>query len=178
MPTHTRNCLVCVRSLLLPSPLVPSACSSLSNALSYSSLQACFGALGIHLAERFHKLAQLSSGAPHSSEARPEQGCDWIRQGEALQLPDFPDFGEGFDFTLPPIPRLLPSQQHLQSLLPAEEHFLGQQLRQPTASTSIGMSVSFGLIAGAVVGSLLAIAFRFSTKGGVRCHKGRLVLRG
>ena len=44
-----------------------------------------------------------------------------MAQGEAtLELPDFPSIGGSLKFTLPPIPRLLPTWEHLQSIAPVD----------------------------------------------------------
>ena len=64
--------------------------------------------------------AQALLGKPpmaSSSEGiAPEAGCDWIKEKSAeLQLPGFPDFPTDMEFTLPPIPRLMPRMQFLES---------------------------------------------------------------
>lgn len=57
-------------------------------------------------------------GAPTAPAAEP--GCEWVLLGEQISLPEMPtSFPPNLDFTLPPIPKLLPSWQQLQSL--AEE---------------------------------------------------------
>lgn len=144
------------------------------NALT-SYLQACFGALGMHLAERYEQFVGPGGGANRRGKDQPEHGCERIWKEEALQLPDFPDIGEGFDFTLPPIPRLLPSQQYLQSLLPAEEP-LGQHLLQRQRNLKPAKTMSIGVITGAVVGALFA-SMVWALRMGVQRHKGRIGLR-
>ena len=87
-----------------------------------TGMQACFSALGVHLAQRFEQ-AMRSQGLRYPQGQPPkfaEPGCEWIGDGRTqLELPDFPSLGGGLTFSLPPIPRLLPSWQHLQSLAPA-----------------------------------------------------------
>lgn len=79
-----------------------------------SALQACVGALSLRLALRFEAAMRLAGKAPpQGNRAVPEQSCDWVRD-EQLQLPEFPSL-DGFQFTLPPIPRLLPSWELLQT---------------------------------------------------------------
>ena len=57
-------------------------------------------------------------GAPTAPAAEP--GCEWVLMGEQISHPEMPtSFPPNLDFTLPPIPKLLPSWQQLQSL--AEE---------------------------------------------------------
>ena len=54
--------------------------------------------------------------ASSSEGIAPEAGCDWINEKSAeLQLPGFPDFPTDMEFTLPPIPRLMPRMQFLES---------------------------------------------------------------
>ena len=54
--------------------------------------------------------------ASSSDGIAPEAGCDWINEKSAeLQLPGFPDFPTDMEFTLPPIPRLMPRMQFLES---------------------------------------------------------------
>lgn len=93
-------------------------------------LQACMGALGIHLADRLHFLYRSwralhfwkadagSASAPPAAKALGEN-CEWIGEtGAQLDLPDFPDFP--MQFELPPVipmPRLLPSFSDLQASL-------------------------------------------------------------
>jgi len=100
-------------------------------------LQACFGALGLSLAQRFEQLVRLKgANIPRGPfEGTSEPGCDWVSDGSAqLELPEFPAIGDGFEFTLPPIPRLLPSFQHLQSYAPGvtSADAFGQQPSEDT----------------------------------------------
>ena len=96
-------------------------------------MQSCFSALGIHLASRLDSAlrawrARIGEVPPPTrlpSGAAVPEGCEWVGADaahEALQLPEFPDFGE-LDFELLqviPIPRLLPDLQLWES------HGLGQ----------------------------------------------------
>lgn len=82
-----------------------------------NELGSCLGALGLHLGHRLDaawREAQsifkpsLPVAAP-SAGPLPE-GCEWVQEAGRLQLPEFPAFpNDRADFTLPPIPRLLPS---------------------------------------------------------------------
>ena len=80
-----------------------------------------------------------------------------MSEGERLQLPDFPSLGEnGFDFSLPPIPRLLPAWEQLQLQSRAQ---LGRggavaEARHVGVPVSVALGVgalSFALVAGLVV---------------------------
>lgn len=84
------------------------------------------GALGLHLTSRFEaalrflRLGAAAAAAPPPAMASATaEGCEPFRQGAAsLQLPDFPDFPAQFELpSVVPIPRLLPSWEHLQSLV-------------------------------------------------------------
>lgn len=88
-------------------------------------LGSCFGALALQLGSRLDaswRTAQALLGrsppvaSVSSSVGQP--GCEWIAEAEArgLSLPEAPPFPTELDFRLPPIPRLLPSYQYLQSL--------------------------------------------------------------
>ena len=85
----------------------------------------CLGALGLHLGSRFdaaHRawlsLLGRASIAPSPPPPPLSADCQWLGEGEAFGIPDFPDFPADFDaFEAPvlPIPRLLPEWQFLQS---------------------------------------------------------------
>ena len=76
-----------------------------------TQLGACMGALGLHVGSRFNALL----GRPPPAGAA-ETNCEWIEQSAGeLAMPDLPSLGE-FDFTVPPIPRLVPSWERLQVL--------------------------------------------------------------
>jgi|TARA_B100000513_G_C11877706_1_gene178143 hypothetical protein len=88
-------------------------------------LQACMGALSLHLANRldtlFRSWRALHFWKPDTASQPPRdlgENCEWVGESgaERLDLPDFPDFP--IKFELPPvipIPRLLPSFEELQS---------------------------------------------------------------
>ena len=81
-----------------------------------SQLGACMGALGLHLGSKLDtsmRALGISRGATRSAPAA-EPNCDWIQEnGHVRELPQFPS-GDSIQFTVPPIPRLLPSWEHLQ----------------------------------------------------------------
>lgn len=90
----------------------------------------CFSALGLHLAQRLEALWRRRGGgggsalgAAQESEGGSHRGggqkCDWLREGGALTLPEFPPlpevgnadpqkWDEALEGWLLPIPRLLP----------------------------------------------------------------------
>ena len=78
-------------------------------------LVGCLGALTLHLGSRLDLvfLDELvgNPGARPNLEEDPH--CKWVETtGERLELPRFPTH-EQFDFSLPPIPRLLPTSEQL-----------------------------------------------------------------
>lgn len=72
-----------------------------------SSLHACAGALALHLAERFERLAAGGSPASARDPSAAEPGCEWLEYGaNTLDLPPFPDLPARFE--QPPLsPRML-----------------------------------------------------------------------
>lgn len=93
-------------------------------------LGACFGALGLHMAQRWQQFLSMltgkasnqmppTTGSQHAADAK----CDFLTDG-TLELPEFPALPKHFDkfeaAPILPIPRLLPNLQHLQSLAPAD----------------------------------------------------------
>ena len=119
-----------------------------------SGLSACYGALGLALAQRFERLAPQhvapQHGAPqHAPLGAAEPGCEWLgglEVGGGLELPEFPALGELIEFSLPPIPRLLPPLERLQA-------FSGDP---PTALPRGRWSAVGAAIAGVPAGALLA----------------------
>lgn len=81
-----------------------------------AGLGSCLGALSLHLGERLEGL--LGWLPPRArlmfeQRAQAEPGCGWLEQElQRLQLPEFPAPG-GFEFSLPPVPRLLPQGAQL-----------------------------------------------------------------
>ena len=95
-----------------------------------SQLGNCIGALALHLGSRFAAVVRsvpTLAGRPtvrlagrptaHISSEQPtaEHGCEWLGSSEGIDLPAFPEVG-GIEFSLPSIPRLVPSWQRLQGL--------------------------------------------------------------
>ena len=79
------------------------------------TLANCMGALALHMGS---KLDMMFGGAPKQA-AQGAGECEWVSEGELAlpELPAFPDFTWN-GFGVPPIPRLLPSWEHLHSLAP------------------------------------------------------------
>jgi hypothetical protein len=106
-----------------------------------------------------------------------EQNCEWVEQGIA-NLPEFPTLGE-FEFTLPPIPRLLPTWERLQSLSTETRIASGDAAHEAsTIAQALAMGAAAGAGAFALVASLVALAKhtkkrRAETSG----QAGRLSLR-
>lgn len=128
-------------------------------ALTQQQLGSCFGAFGLHLAARFDAARRAMGwlqgplvqgpraglgGDAAAATAEPE--CAWfLERTEELQLPAFPELG-GFDLTLPPIPRLLPTWQQLQqlqALQPGQESQVSRS--QPTAAAVHAPSAAIGV---------------------------------
>lgn len=107
-------------------------------------LGSCLGALGLHLGSRLDGVL----GRPVTLTGHSEQGCEWIKDSAPqLQLPAFPELGS-FEFTLPPIPRLLPSWQRLQSLANSRVSVATQPLSwRPTVVFGVGAGVVILLLA-------------------------------
>lgn len=126
-------------------------------------LQACFGALSLTLAQRFEQLIHPRGSRTVQPTPQVADGCEWIDEGRVLQLPDFPAVGDGFEFVLPPIPRLLPSWQHLHSLVPPEQQpeLLARQRINSAALGFAPLAVGF---AAAPVGALLALGYLSSQR--------------
>ena len=145
-------------------------------------LGGCLGALSLHLGGRLDALLrQPTRLAPNA-----EPGCEWVTEAEQIELPELPSLGhseEGsFGFSLPPIPRLLPSWEELQlhSRLSAPVH--GGVLREQLAAFKVlapargtdkttaisGLSTAAGVGAG---GSMLGLGLVVV----LRCLNGRLL---
>lgn len=135
-----------------------------------TQLSGCIGAMGLHLASRFEAtLARRGSSSPRAQgAAAAESQCGWVPERlSQLQLPDFPDVG-GVHFTLPPLPRLLPSWQQLQwrqsSVAPEIGAASGSSSPESstTASTSgaVWMPAAGGVIGASVAFALAAIGAR------------------
>ena len=123
--------------------------------LSRTELGGCLAALSLHLGARLERLIGAAGGLPATgrlpaSGARSPSagglagggqwgeaaapGCEWVGEGtRALELPHFPSV-DGVSFTLPPIPRLVPSSidRRGESLT----HHLFDHVSQPTLATA------------------------------------------
>lgn len=101
--------------------------------------------------------------APEAAAAREgaaaESGCEWIgEEAEGVKLPSFPDFPTELDFSLPPLPRLLPRSLQLQRAS-AEQWRHGAAHSRAHASldetaggwTPVAAGASAGIAAGALL---------------------------
>ena len=80
---------------------------------SQEQLGSCIGALSLHLGGRLERMLGRSASAAAVETRSAEPGCEWLeRAEEQLQLPELPQLGD-FEFSLPPIPRLVPSADQL-----------------------------------------------------------------
>jgi|TARA_B100000513_G_scaffold188070_1_gene110884 hypothetical protein len=101
-----------------------------------SRLGACVGALALHLGSKLDaawRAAAVAAGKtfrPSASlSAAAEPNCQWLSQMDAPRLPGFPDVPiDPSQWTLPPIPRMLPSWQRLQALQRPREPMHSQKL--------------------------------------------------
>lgn len=136
-----------------------------------AGLQACFGALGVTLARRFEQFTRLRGGGVPGGELNgaAEPSCEWVGDVKSrLELPDFPSLGDGVEFTLPPIPRLLPSWQQEHSRTPGAHEELRTFASVPRSDHSatataasatvkpvdalyVGIGASVGALAGVIV---------------------------
>ena len=125
----------------------------------------CIGAFLLHLAPRLDTLLGRSRPRTASMQTSAEHGCEWLDgASEEMRLPDLPSLGD-FDFTLPPIPRLLPPSMQLH----AHSHIGAQQALRDAGgiqSTSAFHSRSaaglgFGTVTAA---SVLAVALVCSVR--------------
>ena len=95
-------------------------------------------------------------------------------------MPEMPDFTEGIEFRVPPIPRLVPNLQQLQALAEGPTHALmgRTERRAPTVSDEMGSQEQIrlqhrrnlvSLSAGAFVGIAAGALLFFSVLGLGRC---------
>jgi len=137
------------------------------------ALNACRGALAIHLAERLQRSYSASRlDAPPLTPQTDEvsKGCEWVSEkAETLHLPDFPDFSE---FKLPPmvpLPRLLPGWLDDGTLQLSYTEPI-QSLRTWTAAERNALLVGVG-VGGALI-TLATLMMCSSSK-----HIGRMIGR-
>ncbi len=87
-----------------------------------AQLGGCLGAFGLHIGSRLESSLRAAGLRGGGAATAPlplthRQECDWVHNsanGGGLILPQFPDFRA--DFSLPPLPRLIPSWQRLSTL--------------------------------------------------------------
>ena len=154
-----------------------------------ASLGNCLGALGLHLGSRFDMALNAwrallgrppTVPPPHASATTAEPGCEWLGEGNSLQVPEFPPFPSDPDtFHAPvlPIPSLLPEgSRHLflQSTRGYGEH--AREHAPPDAVAGHAIAVAVG--AGAA-GALLATAAWVGIGARVcrAAKRGRVTLR-
>ena len=83
-------------------------------------LRACFSSLLLLLTRRFEAMARGSGLMlePSTAPAQLEQGCEWVTSEQLDSLPEFPSLPDAL-FELPPIPRVLPTWEHLERVAAA-----------------------------------------------------------
>lgn len=146
-----------------------------------AQLGSCMGALALHLGSRLDAAWRAARGmpaaalrthqtpAPHSCEnfVQGSLGSSMDREAQPRlhTLPDFPSFPE--PFTLPPIPRLMPSWQRLQSIAPAgapggglSPGGLNQRLASGHGGDTARLAAGAGIGVAAGIGMLLLISRR------------------
>ena len=119
-----------------------------------SQLGNCLGAFSLHLGARL----DLFLGRPHPA-ATPtgSSECEWVGgEAERLHLPDFPPL-DGFEFKVPPLPRLLPGWELMQL-------YSHRQLEPMPGAAHCGMlamlpAMAVGLAGSSSVASLMAIVW-------------------
>ena len=136
--------------------------------LTRTQLGSCFGALALHIGSRLdgswraaqsllgHQPAANPTANPATNPAADvaaEPGCEWIAEQGGLSLPEAPPFPSSLDFRLPPIPRLLPSYQYLQSLAPPRNQHGGEATpaAKGEASPRLAMGLGVGMLAGVLL---------------------------
>ena len=130
-----------------------------------AELSNCLGALSLHLGSRLDRMLGRPPVDP-PVHAAVQSGCQLVApESERLQLPPFPSL-DGVDFTLPPLPRLLPSieRAHLLShshVQDAHARWLGSSEGISSAiSTAISWTpLTRGFGSGTAVFALTAIVF-------------------
>lgn len=130
----------------------------------------CLGALALHLGARLDdawRHAQQLGGSTRGStraSAIAEPGCEWV-QKKSFELPQLPALpSESMHFEMPPIPRLVPTWQRLESLSRVREERMGH---------SKGVAAS-AVAAGALGGAIMIALGVFVVRA--RGLRGRLTL--
>ena len=143
-------------------------------------LGGCFGALGLHVASRVDASWRATQGPATGASTRAEPipaGCEWVAARDTLVLPEFPPLpSTNSQFSLPPLPRLLPSWQQLQSLTrngaalsqtlasPGSEAKAQEQISH-SATTGSGLApLGLGIFVGAGSAMALVAVFMINTR--------------
>ena len=158
-----------------------------------SQLGSCMGALGLHIGSKldasFRAAQSLVTGRPPlpmtPATGIAEPGCEWVEglgtsaTAGNMQLPDLPEFPLfPSEFQLPPIPRLVPEMQYLQSMVEEDRLFLAAQEEEETPLLSVAISSVSGVVAGLMLGSMVgAVLLRRKGPGRMavrRCSSAHL----
>ena len=122
------------------------------------------GALALHLGSRFDRMLgrPTTPAAGARDGVRAEGGCEWLDESQFREVPTLPAFPRigSFEFTIPPIPRLVPTWQRLHSLAPLS----GSPAERPPSATTV---LFFG-VGGGLIGSLMISAFVGGRKRSIR----------
>ena len=159
---------------------------SLPASMTEETLGACVGALALHVGSRLdsaftaaQRLLGRSVPTARASLQAAEQGCEWLERTEGLQrLPELPEFPQDARFTIPPIPKLLPTWAELQSSRlqppshseselhgrwPQQEHDATATVRIHSLAVGAGMGI---MVASAITCAL--VATRAATRAAVK----------
>lgn len=154
-----------------------------------SQIGSCLGALGLHLVERLEAILAAQRGAgvrlARWGSAAADPGCEWLeREVETLRLPAFPS-PEHVDFSLPPLPGLLPSELYHEGAT-LSQHRGGTSSRSAPGTSSlpradllgVALGLGIGTGASALVLVMAALLAKRRTTGGGGRLKGRALVRG
>tara|TARA_B100000513_G_scaffold193709_1_gene121435 strand:+ start:526 stop:3900 length:3375 start_codon:yes stop_codon:yes gene_type:complete len=150
-----------------------------------SQLGSCMGALGLHVGSRLDAawrgalgLLGRPDGSPalRTRGAAAEPNCEWVNGADATRqlpaFPEFPDFPDNLEFTVPPIPKLVPSWQRLQGLISLERgptvHVAPQplsQTHQPPRQASTMWALGVGAFGGAAAAVALVMVMATARNG-------------
>ena len=139
-----------------------------------AQLGGCLGAFGLHIGSRLESSLRAAGLRGGGAATAPlplthRQECDWVHNsanGGGLILPQFPDFRA--DFSLPPLPRLIPSWQRLSTRGAAQGGLVGDGWGggpaslppgggDPPAARRVPFPVGAGAALGFATGAALAI---------------------
>lgn len=146
----------------------------------------CIGALSLHLGSRLETLLGRGMPATAVQPAATEPGCEWLEHGTGrLRLPELPELG-GFQFSLPPIPRLVPPPEQLlvlqRSLMDGESPSVVGEAEgngyNTRASQQRGRALELeGASVGTIAGALVAASVLLTWRAAQQQRSGRPGLR-